>query len=173
MKKIMIYNFWFIIIAWTLMLYHHPYLAIGVCYIELLYNYYIYKKINLWRLSFIYLLLTVFTIFLANKSSLPIMFTGFIPFLVIVNLNNVILNEVFYLSNIKKMNNIYIYLAITTFAALIMALIMPEHPFDQNLKYDILTAVFLIFFPSFIEMSICLASKHLRRIEIKKAIKTN
>lgn len=173
MKKIMIINFWFNMLAWILFLNHFTILSFVMMIANLIYNYFYLKGINIWRLLFVYGLLMIVGLFYIKNSNLHYLYNHLYSFFSLIMINNAILNEIFYILKINKMLKTYLILTFSTFITIIMALLIPNSNLLPNLKYDILTVIFIIFFPSFIEMNICFIYKYLIYIKDKKKVLIN
>lgn len=164
----MMMNFWLMMIAWILYLNHIELLGI-VCGIVLaIYNYYFYKRINIWRIISIYLVLIILAFFLVGKSNITSIYNLTYPFLLIMMFNYAYFNEISLKIKIQKMTYIYIILSFTTLFSTALALIIPETHLLPDFRTNVLTMVFIVFYPTFMEMTASILHKYRKLFITKK-----
>lgn len=165
----MLMNFWLIMISWILFLNHFELLGI-ICGIVLaIYNYYFYKRINIWRIISIYLVLIVLAYLLVGKSNITSIYYLTYPFLIIMMYNYAYFNEILLKIKIKKMTYAYLILSFTTLFSTCLALIIPETNLLPDFKINVLTMIFLVFYPIFMEMTATILIKY-RKLFLNKKL---
>lgn len=164
----MMMNFWLMMIAWILYLNHVELLGV-ICGIVLaIYNYYFYKRINIWRIISIYLVLIILAFFLVGKSNITSIYNLTYPFLLIMMFNYAYFNEISLKIKAQKMAYIYIILSFTTLFSTALALIIPETHLLPDFRTNVLTIVFIVFYPIFMEMTVSILYKYRKLFITKK-----
>lgn len=163
MKKILRNDLWLAMIAWCFFLSDYEILGIFVAICLTLYNCYLVKKINNWRLISTFLMISIFEYLLLVKSNIISIYHFIYPFLVVMTINTALMNEVCYKLKKKALAPTYFSLLAATIVFVITALIIPESPLMPFYKRNLLIFIALIFFPSFVNMSVCLLNKVLKK----------
>ena len=155
----MIYDLWLCMIAWSLFLSGHQALGIFTAVLCSLYNCCFVRKMNFWRLFSVSMLSLLAGTFFVRHSSIGSLYHGIFPFLTIMMFDYALINELTCRIKAKRMMIIYLFVVFTTIISTAFALIIPDDPFLPYYKTNALTFVFIIFFPAFVEMTVCLISK--------------
>ena len=159
MKKVMIYDLWTCMIAWSLFLSGYQYGGILVAGLCSLYNCCFVRKMNIWRLFSVFILSLLAGAFFISHSNIRTVYHCIFPFLSIMMLDYALINELSCKLKAKSMLIIYMFVVFTTFMAAAIALIIPDDPFLPFYRTNCLVFVFIIFFPAFVEMTVCLLAK--------------
>ena len=159
MKKVMIYDLWVCMIAWSLFLCGHQLWGIFAALICSLYNCCFVKNMNLWRLFSVFMVSLLIGIFFVSHSGIMPIYHGIFPFLSVMMFDYALINELTCRLRVRKVTVIYLFIVFTTVLSTALALIIPDDPLLPYYKTNVLTFVFIIFFPVFTEMTVCLLSK--------------
>lgn len=159
MKKVMIYDLWLCMIAWSLFLCGHQVAGIFTAVLCSLYNCCFVRKMNFWRLFSVSMVSLLIGVFFVRHSSIQSLYHGIFPFLSIMMFDYALINELTCRIKAKKLTVIYLFIVFTTIISTAIALIIPDVPLMPYYRTNALTFVFIIFFPAFVEMTVCLISK--------------
>lgn len=168
MKKMLIYNLVLILVAWVSFLngFYITGMLLGIMCAS--YDIYFLKTINSWRLLFVYFIFILISFMMIRHSILKEMFNGIYFFMIIIMFGNALINEI--VSNAKT-NQIYlpyVVLSVTSLFSLFLALLIPDFSILPDYKNTVLVLVLIIFFPSFISITINLLSKYLKYLKPRK-----
>lgn len=166
MRKMMIYNLWGIMISYCLLFNDYQIIGILIELLLLIYNVLFVRRINYWRFISTLLLSLAFSYLLAINSDISLNKLIF-PFLALVCVNSSIVNEITYKLKALYIMPTYMVLSLSFLIFTLMALIIPYSPLLPSYKSNLYAYIGIIFIPSFIQMSICLLAKTIKRKEIK------
>ncbi|MBR2578036.1 MAG: hypothetical protein IKE38_03800 [Erysipelotrichaceae bacterium] len=159
MKKVMIYDLWLCMIAWSLFLCGHQFwgiLAAGLCS---LYNCCYVRKMNFWRLFSVSMISLLAGAFIVSHCNIRSIYSCIFPFLSVMMFDYALINELTCRLKVRNVLIIYLFVAFTAFISTAIALMIPDDPFLPFYRTNCLVFVFIIFFPVFLEMTVCLLSK--------------
>lgn len=162
----MIYNLWGILISYSLLFNGYSVLGIVLEVLVLTYNILFVRRINYWRFLSTLLLSGLFSYMLTIYSDIGLNKLIF-PFLTLVCVNTSIVNEITYKLKALYIMPTYMILSISFLVFSLIALIIPYSPLLPSYKSNLYAYIGIIFIPSFIQMSICLLSKMLKRKDNK------
>ena len=161
MRRILIYNYWLIIIAWCMFLNRLTLLAIlfglGACVLLMLIN----RKINYWRMCFVSILSYVTIYLLLIRSNIPYFFSNLYIFLAVICLNLSFTNECLYLFKSKYLKPFLFTMIFSLSVLSIIAFLLPNSLYTLFSKQSLYVMICLIFLPYLIPVAYCIAYKKL------------
>lgn len=165
MRKKLLYNYWLIIISWCCFLNNFALLAIifslCACALSLVVKW----RINYWRMCFVCVLSYLLIYAVLIDSTIPFFFPKLFIFLAIICLNLAITNERLYLMKSKYLSFFCVFMALSIFILLIIAIALPNNLYSIFTKKNLYTLICLVFLPYLVPLSICLLYK---KISINK-----
>ena len=159
MKKIVIYDFWMIMLGWSLFLNGFRYVGMSLALFCAVYNFFVIRHMNIWRLFSLTLISSLVGISVLRTTNIALIYHGIFPFLMLMMLNCGLVNEICCALSADKPVFIDILLSFTTLFCVTVACIIPESPLLPFYKSNLFAFIVMIFFPSFVEMNVCLLSK--------------
>lgn len=149
MKKILIVNYYLVMIAWCLFL--NDYDLLGILFVagSSLMLYALKTKINYWRFLSICLLTYVIANSFLIDSSIPIYFPRLSYFLFVLSINNSLSCE--YLSKLNKtsLSNILAVIIIGIMSSLVLVKLLPDSLYTIFTKDNLILMISFIFLPYF------------------------
>lgn len=161
MKRMIILNLWTLMMGWCLYFSNLTIMAIILLALLIGCNLYLFNKVNYWRFTFIFTLISILCIACLYLFKLPYSLSS-LPFLLLIGANNAYINEICYLmkySFIKKIDRMII---ITGLCFIIVALFIPYSSLLPNYKTNLYGNITMMFSFPFINLSTCLFYKSRR-----------
>lgn len=167
MKKILIYNYWLMIVAWCMFLNDYILLAILLgligCVLLLIIN----RKIDYWRMSFMSVISYVIISFILLNSSVSYFFPKLYMFLAIISLDSAFTFERLYLYKVKYLLPFLMVMVISATVLSIIALILPSSLYTIFTKTNLLLMINFIYSPFLIPLVGLVAYKKIRNHTMK------
>ena len=163
MKKIVIYDFWMMMLAWSLFLNNFQYAGILMALACAVYNFFVIRHMNHWRLFSITLISSLVGILVLRSTEIAQIYRCIFPFLMLMMIDCALVNEICCALSAEKIVGIDILLSFTTLFSVAAVCMIPESPLLPFYKSNLFGFIVMIFFPSFSEMNICLVSKLLTK----------
>lgn len=161
MKRLLIYNYWLIIIAWTMFLNNNTILAILLCLGACAILVFIKRKINYWRMSFLSVTSYVIISLILSMSNIPYYFENMYIFLAIVCLNLALTTERLYLFKSKYLKPFLVVMLISVAVLSLIVVILPRGLYTLFTKSSLFIMIGLIFLPYLITLSFCICYKQM------------
>lgn len=159
MKKVLIYDLWMCMMAWILFLNDQQVMGMVIAVVCAVYNCYFVRKMNLWRVFSIFMISMLVGAFFVLNSAVVSVYRHIFPFLFMMMFDYALMNEVSLKLRADKLVVIYLFIAFTTLFTTALALLIPETVLLPQYKTNALVLDFVIFFPAFIQMTVCLLTK--------------
>ena len=167
MKKILMVNYYLVIIGWCLFL--NSFEILGMMFLVggsvILLS--IDKKINYWRMIGLSFLANGLVSFLLEKSSIPIYFPQLSRFIFLACLNNAIMYE--YLNMLKSdfLYTVAFTIIVSIFASTILVKILPNDFYTIFTKDNLLLMIAFIFLPYLFTVSFCLLFRYFKQYQLE------
>ena len=170
MKKILIRNYWLMIIAWTLIL--SDYIVLG-CLLSLFATAFVIasKRIsNYWRLIALALSVFIVSALILQNGNIPYYYAGIIPFIFFVLINAMATNEFIYIFKAKSLYSVLFISLLGFLVFLAVLIIVPNDAYSLIGKVNLFTIICFIFLPYIIPLLACILTKSIKnnKVKIKK-----
>lgn len=156
MKKILIKNYWLMIISWGLFLNDKDILGIIIGAIACVYLLFNKKRINCYRVMFIGFMFFVISCALLLLSNIPYFFPKLHILLMIVGLNTAIANEYLNLLKNKFILPVLSFVLLITAITCLLIMLLPDYLYTIFTKNNLYLMVSFIFLPYLIPL-VCAA----------------
>lgn len=168
MKRLLIYNYWLMIVAWCMFLNNNTLMAIllglGACTVLV----FIKRRINYWRMSFLSVISYVIISLILSITNIPYFFRKLYIFLAVICLNCALTSERLYLFKSKYLKPFLVAMLFCVAVLSIIAIILPNSLYTIFTKSSLLIMIGLIFLPYLLSLSFFVCYK-----EIKYYLKSN
>lgn len=166
MKKILLVNYYLVLLGWFFFLNDLALLAIlvtiGACAIALGFG----SRFHYWRLVSVAFLTNSLISFFLKNSGIPIYFPKLDYFLLTISINNAIVNEYMHKSKKEFLGYIVaIDLGLIVFSSFLIK-ILPNDMYTIFTKDNLILMILFIFAPYFVSSAICLFKKLFKEIEM-------
>ena len=155
MKKILILEFWIMMLVWSLYLNNICFLGIIFLIMGIILAIKTIRNIEYWRFFFVFSTTLLFSILLCFYEE-----NVEIVFLLFISLNSAYIDELFYKLKEKNLRSLFIIVFTCFLVFLIIAILIPYSPLLPNYKRDLFINIGLIFVPLITFMGICLIQKY-------------
>lgn len=163
MRRLLIYNYWLIIIAWCSFLNDLSLLAIilclGACALLLKIN----KEVNYWRMSFLSVISYVTISFFLSMSNIPYFFPKLYFFIAIICLDLALTFERLYLLKSKYLYPFLIVMAICVSVLSLVVLLLPNSLYTLFSKNSLFAMLSLIFLPYIVPLAYIIVYRQLSK----------
>lgn len=165
MKRLLIYNYWLVIIAWCLFLNDYiilpMLLGLGGCAILV----FMKRRFNVWRIGCLSMVIYITISFILSLTNIPYYFSKFYVFLAIVCLNLALTFERISLFKNKYLMPFLMTMIISMVILSIVAAIVPDSLYSLFTKNSLFLMINIIFLPQILAIVVSIMSK-----QIKKAL---
>lgn len=166
MKKILLVNYYLVLIGWFLFLNDYAVLAIlvtiGASAITLGFG----SKFQYWRLVAVAFLTNTLISFFLKNSSIPIYFPELDYFLISISINNAIVNEYMHKTKLENLGFIVAIIFGLVILSTILIKALPSAMYTIFTKDNLVLMILFIFLPYLISPTICLFIKLVKYSEV-------
>lgn len=164
MKRLLIYNYWLIIVSWCLFLNDLTLLAIltsfAACALMVLIN----REINYWRMCFLSVFSYVTVSFFLSMSNIPYFFEKIYLFLAVISIDLALTSERLYLFKSKYLKPFLVCMLISVSVLSIIVVILPNSLYTIFTKDSLFIMIGLMFLPYLITLAICICYKDYKKV---------
>lgn len=164
MKRLLIYNYWLIIVSWCLFLNDLTLLAMICASLGLASLFSINREVNYWRMCFVSVISYVMVSFFLSLSNIPYFFEKLYIFLAVISLNLALTNERLYLFKSKYLKPFLAFMLISVSVLSIVVIILPSSLYTIFTKDSLYIMIGLIFLPYLVSLTICISIKEYRKL---------
>lgn len=161
MRRILIYNYWLLTIAWCMFLNDYVVLSILLGLLGSAILVFMKRRVNYWRMSFISVISYITIFLILSMSNIPYYFDKIYIFLAIICLNLALTIERLRLFKIKYIQPFLVIMLIGMIVLSIIACILPSSLYTLFTKNSLYIMIGIIFLPHIASISICIAYKQL------------
>lgn len=166
MKRLLIYNYWLLIISWCLFLNDLTLLAIVLCLGGCAILIRINRKLNYWRMAFLSVISYVAISFFLSMSNIPYFFPKLYIFLAVVCLDLACTFERMYLFKSKCLKPFLMFMLLSVTVLSLITIILPNNLYTLFTKDSLFIMIGLIFLPSIGTTFFLIAYKDFKKIYI-------
>lgn len=171
MKKLLIYNYWLIIVSWCMFLNDLTLLAIvlglGANIMLLLFA----RRINYWRMGFLSLISYITISFFLPRSNVTYFFPKLYIFAAIICLNLAFTAERLYLFKSKCLKPILVTMLLCVSVLSIIVLVLPNSLYTMFTKNSLFVMISLIILPYLIPLVGIIVYKDIRNHNVKYVLR--
>ena len=165
MRKILIYNYWLIIVAWCMFLNDLTLLAVILGLLACLMLVLIKRKINYWRMSFISLISYVIISLILLRTNVPYFFPKLYIFLAIICLNLAFTFERMYIIKSNYLKPFFAVMLVSVIVLSLITLLLPNSLYTIFTKNSLFIMISIIFLPSLVSVAFCICYKDIKNGE--------
>lgn len=164
MKRLLIYNYWLIIVSWCLFLNDLTLLAmlmtLGACAMLVKIN----REVNYWRICFVSIVTYTTISFFLSMSNIPYFFEKLYLFLAVISLDLALTNERLYLFKSKYLKPFLVFMLVGVSVLSIIVIILPSSLYTLFTKDSLYIMIGLIFLPYLFTLGFCILYKDCLRV---------
>lgn len=148
MKRLLIYNYWLLIISWCLFLNDLTSLAIVLCLGGCVILMKINRRINYWRMAFLSIISYVTISFFLSMSNIPYFFPKLYIFLAVTCLDLAFTFERMYLFKSKYLRPFLVFMLLGISVLSLITILLPNSLYTLFTKDSLFIMIGLMFLPS-------------------------
>ena len=148
MKRLLIYNYWLLIISWCLFLNDLTLLAIVLCLGGCVILMKINRRINYWRMAFLSIISYVTISFFLSMSNIPYFFPKLYIFLAVTCLDLAFTFERMYLFKSKYLRPFLVFMLLGISVLSLITILLPNSLYTLFTKDSLFIMIGLMFLPS-------------------------
>lgn len=148
MKRLLIYNYWLLIISWCLFLNDLTLLAIVLCLGGCVILMKINRRINYWRMAFLSVISYVTISFFLSMSNIPYFFPKLYIFLAVTCLDLAFTFERMYLFKSKYLRPFLVFMLLGISVLSLITILLPNSLYTLFTKDSLFIMIGLMFLPS-------------------------
>lgn len=148
MKRLLIYNYWLLIISWCLFLNDLTSLAIVLCLGGCVILMKINRRINYWRMAFLSIISYVTISFFLSMSNIPYFFPKLYIFLAVTCLDLAFTFERMYLFKSKYLRPFLVFMLLGISVLSLITILLPSSLYTLFTKDSLFIMIGLMFLPS-------------------------